>query len=64
MGLAGVYIQKENMPEAKKLMIRALELSTDVLGKKHAYVASIYTQVFLSVFHLSINDKVLPPLNQ
>jgi hypothetical protein len=35
LGLSTVYIQKENMIEAKKLMTRALELATYVLGVKH-----------------------------
>ena len=45
LGLSTVYIQKENMIEAKKLMTRALELATYVLGVKHHFVAAIFTRV-------------------
>lgn len=34
------------MTEAKKLVTRALELATSVLGKKHHYVAAILTKVY------------------
>ncbi|CAG2252128.1 NPHP3 [Mytilus edulis] len=45
LGLSTVYIQKEDMLEAKKLMLRALELATFVLGKKHNFVAAIFTRL-------------------
>lgn len=45
LGLSTVYIQKENMIEAKKLMIRALELATSVLGNKHHFVGAIFTRL-------------------
>ncbi|XP_052059702.1 uncharacterized protein LOC127700331 [Mytilus californianus] len=45
LGLSSVYIQKEDMLEAKKLMLRALELATFVLGKKHNFVAAIFTRL-------------------
>ncbi|KAL5013818.1 hypothetical protein ScPMuIL_008088 [Solemya velum] len=45
LGLSNVYYLKENMPESKKLMVRALELSTEVLGKRHHYVAAILNKL-------------------
>jgi hypothetical protein len=36
---------KNNMPESKKLLIRALELATDVLGRQHHFVAAIFNKV-------------------
>ncbi|XP_052774907.1 uncharacterized protein LOC128213338 [Mya arenaria] len=45
LGLATVYVGKENMAEAKKLLSRSLELSTKILGKKHHFVASTFTRL-------------------
>ena len=45
LGLANVYIEKADMTEAKKLMTRALELATNVLGMKHHFVVAIFTRV-------------------
>ncbi|XP_071175248.1 uncharacterized protein [Mytilus edulis] len=45
LGLSTVYINKEDMFEAKILMTRALELATFVLGKKHHFVAAILTKL-------------------
>ena len=45
LGLATIYVQKENMAEAKKLMNRALELAIDVVGNKHHFVAAIFSKV-------------------
>ena len=57
-----MYVQKDDMLEAKKLMTRALELATSVLGKKHHFVADIYTKVrmgmlFYSLLHLRLERK-------
>ncbi|WAR23121.1 Y7407-like protein [Mya arenaria] len=45
LGLATVYVGKENMAEAKKLLSRSLELSTKILGKRHHFVASTFTRL-------------------
>ena len=37
------------MLESKKLMTRALELATTVLGRKHHFVASIYLKVWIII---------------
>lgn len=47
LGLATLYFQKDNMLEAKKLTTRALELATNVIGRKHHFVSDIYTKVML-----------------
>ena len=45
LGLASVYIELDKMDEAKKLMTRALELATEILGRKHHFVAAIFAKV-------------------
>ncbi|XP_053394800.1 uncharacterized protein LOC123525710 isoform X2 [Mercenaria mercenaria] len=45
LGMASVYIEQEKMAKAKYLMTRALELSTDILGRKHHFVAAIFTKL-------------------
>ena len=37
---------KENMIEAKKMLVRSLELATDVLGRQHHFVAAILNKVW------------------
>ncbi|KAL3870127.1 hypothetical protein ACJMK2_042738, partial [Sinanodonta woodiana] len=45
LGLATVFYLQDNMPEAKKLLVRSLELATDVLGRRHHYVAAIFNKL-------------------
>lgn len=36
---------KNDMPQSRKLLIRALELATEVLGMQHHFVATILNKV-------------------
>ncbi|XP_019626894.1 PREDICTED: uncharacterized protein LOC109471895 isoform X3 [Branchiostoma belcheri] len=45
LGLASVKSLKEDQKEAKKLLLRAKEVATSVLGPHHHYVASIVGQI-------------------
>ena len=45
LGQATILYLKEDMSEAKKFLIRARELATDVLGPRHHYVAAIINKV-------------------
>ena len=41
LGWADVLLAQEDMPSAKKYLIRCQEVATEVLGYKHHYVAAI-----------------------
>ena len=41
LGWADVLIAQDNMPAAKKYLIRCREIATEVLGVRHHYVAAI-----------------------
>lgn len=45
LGLASVMNLKNDMPQSRKLLIRALELATEVLGMQHHFVATILNKV-------------------
>lgn len=45
LGLASVYIEQDKMDGAKKLMTRALQLATDILGRTHHFVAAIFAKL-------------------
>ena len=45
VGLASVINLKNDMPQCKKILIRALELATEVLGNQHHFVAAILNKV-------------------
>ena len=45
LGLATIYVQQENMAEAKKLMTRSLELAMEVVGQKHHFCSAIFAKV-------------------
>lgn len=60
LGLAEVYYLKEDMKEAKKLLLRSRELATHVLGPKHHYVAAIISKV-CHLPGLGISDGFFTP---
>lgn len=49
LGLATVNIGKDDMAGAKKLLTRSLEIALEIFGKKHHFVAAIFTKVTLNV---------------
>ncbi|XP_033745872.1 LOW QUALITY PROTEIN: uncharacterized protein LOC117331312 [Pecten maximus] len=59
LGLATVYNLQENKREAKKLLVRCLELATDVLGPKHHYVAAIYNKLGELSYSQNMLDKAV-----
>ncbi|XP_060078987.1 uncharacterized protein LOC132558436 [Ylistrum balloti] len=59
LGLATVYNLQENRKEAKKLLVRCLELATDVLGPNHHYVAAIYNKLGELSYIQNMLDKAV-----
>ncbi|XP_063416845.1 uncharacterized protein LOC134699089 isoform X1 [Mytilus trossulus] len=60
LGLATLYFYKDNMLEAKKLTTRALELATNVIGRKHHFVSDIYTKLGQLNYEQHRLDEALP----
>ena len=52
LGEATTLLLLSDMKESKKLLIRARELATEVLGPRHHYVAAIINKVFISYVYL------------
>ncbi|XP_069101362.1 uncharacterized protein [Argopecten irradians] len=59
LGLATVYNLQENKRESKKLLVRCLELATDVLGPNHHYVAAIYNKLGELSYSQNMLDKAV-----
>ncbi|XP_061175870.1 uncharacterized protein LOC133184810 [Saccostrea echinata] len=59
LGLAAVMNLKNDMPQSKKLLIRALELATEVLGRQHHFVAAILNKLGVLGYTQSRVDEAL-----
>lgn len=59
LGLATVFYMQGNMKESKKLLLRALEQATEILGPGHHYVAAIINKLGQLCFQQGRLDEAL-----